>query len=148
MITKLRIKLGKIIFSNFPLNSIRILGLRLCGIKVGKDVYIGSGLVITMPNRRSNCSLIIEDRVAIAPRVTIVLESNANWSKLNDLISPIQGKILIKHDSWIGTGSILLPNTIIGEMAVVGAGSVVTKDVNSFSVVAGSPAVEIKKLKG
>lgn len=148
MITRFRIKIGKIIFSNFPLNSIRIFGLRLCGLTVGKEVYIGSGLVITMPNNKSNCSLIIEDRVAIAPRVTFVLESNPNWSNLNEFIKPIQGKIIIKHDSWIGTGSILLPNTTIGEMAVVGAGSVVTKDVNAFSVVAGSPAVEIKKLRG
>jgi acetyltransferase-like isoleucine patch superfamily enzyme len=99
-----------------------------------------------MPNKKSNCSLIIEDRVAIAPRVTFILESNANWSKLGELIKPIQGKVMVKHDSWIGTGSIVMPNTTIGEMAVVGAGSVVTKDVNAFSIVAGNPAKEIRKL--
>jgi acetyltransferase-like isoleucine patch superfamily enzyme len=148
MITKFRIKFGKIIFTNFPLNSVRILGLRMCGIKVGQKAYIGSGLVITMPNKKSACSLTIEDRVAIAPRVTLILESNANWSKINSLITPIQGKIVIKKDSWIGAGSIILPNITIGEMSVVGAGSVVTKDVLAYSIVAGVPAVEIKKLKG
>ncbi len=148
MITKFKIKLGKIVFSNFPLNAFRILGLKMCGIKVGQKVYIGSGLIITMPNKKSNCSLEIEDRVAIAPRVTLILESSANWSKLNEFITPIQGKILVKHDSWIGAGSILLPNIIIGEMSVIGAGSVVTKNVKAFTVVAGVPAVEIKKLKG
>jgi acetyltransferase-like isoleucine patch superfamily enzyme len=146
MIAKIKIKIGKIIFSSFPLNSIRVLGLKLCGIEVGQNVYIGSGLIVTMPNKKSNCSLIIEDRVAIAPRVTFILESNANWSKLGELIKPIQGKVMVKHDSWIGTGSIVMPNTTIGEMAVVGAGSVVTKDVNAFSIVAGNPAKEIRKL--
>jgi acetyltransferase-like isoleucine patch superfamily enzyme len=147
MFTKFKYKIGKIIFSNFPLNSIRIFGLRMCGIKVGHKVYIGPGLVITMPNAKSSCSLTIEDRVAIAPQVTFVLESNANWSKLNSIILPIQGKIIVEHDSWIGTGSIILPNITIGEMSVIGAGSVVTKDVMRYSIVAGVPAVEVKKIR-
>jgi len=146
MIAKLRIKIGKIIFSSFPLNSVRIMGLKMCGIKVGRDVYIGTGLIITMPNSKSSCSMVIEDRVAIAPRVTFVLESNANWSYLNNTIIPIQGSIFVGHDSWVGTGSIILPNTQIGEMSIIGAGSVVTKDVPSYSIVAGSPAKFIRKV--
>lgn len=146
MLTRIKIKLGKIVFSNFPLNSIRILGLRMCGIKVGQKVYIGPGLIITMPNSKSVCSLTIEDRVAIAPRVTFILESNANWSRLNSIILPVQGKIIVRHDSWIGTGSIILPNVTVGEMSVIGAGSVVTKDIMAYSIVAGVPAIEIKKL--
>jgi len=146
MLTRYWIRIGKIIYSNFPVNSVRIFGLKMCGIKVGKNVYVGQDLIITMPNRHSYCSLIIEDRVAIAPRVTFVLESNANWSKLNNIIPTIQGKIVIKHDAWIGTGAIVLPNIIIGAMSVIGAGSIVTKDVDDYSVVAGVPAREIKKL--
>ena len=47
---------------------------------------------------------------------------------------------------WIGAGAIICPNVKIGDNVVVGAGSVVVKDVESNSVVAGCPAKEIRKL--
>jgi acetyltransferase-like isoleucine patch superfamily enzyme len=47
----------------------------------------------------------------------------------------------------IGAGVIILPNITIGEFAVVGAGAVVTKDVPSYTVVAGVPAKPIKKIE-
>ena len=46
---------------------------------------------------------------------------------------------------WIATGAILLPGVTIGEGAVVASGAVVTKDVPSWTVVAGNPAKYIKK---
>src|SRR5438067_757519 len=88
--TKIKRKIARNLASSFPLNSVRIYGLRLCGFKIGKQVYIGPGLTLTMPNAASQCYLEIRDRVAIAPRVTLVLSSDANWSKLNDLIPPIE----------------------------------------------------------
>jgi len=57
-----------------------------------------------------------------------------------------EGKILIQDDAWIGAGAIILPNVTIGRGVVVGAGAVVTKDVPPYTVVAGVPAKEIKKL--
>jgi len=57
-----------------------------------------------------------------------------------------EGKIIIQDDAWIGAGAIILPNVTIGKGAVVGAGAVVTKDVPPYTVVAGVPAKEIKKL--
>lgn len=57
-----------------------------------------------------------------------------------------RSSIIIESDAWLGAGSIILPGcTRIGFGAVVGAGSVVTRDVEDFSVVAGSPAREISK---
>ena len=47
--------------------------------------------------------------------------------------------------AWIATDSIILPGVTIGEGAVVGAGSVVTRDVERFTVVAGNPAVVIRR---
>ncbi|MBZ4646302.1 MAG: galactoside-O-acetyltransferase, partial [Clostridia bacterium] len=46
-------------------------------------------------------------------------------------------------DAWIGAGAIIMPDVHIGEGSVVGAGSVVTKDVGPFTIVAGVPARKI-----
>jgi len=56
-----------------------------------------------------------------------------------------KGPIVIGNDVWIGYRAIILSGVTIGDGAVVGAGSVVTKDVPPYTVVAGNPAREIKK---
>ena len=53
--------------------------------------------------------------------------------------------ITIKDNVWVATGAIVLPGVTIGEGAVVAAGSVVTKDVEPWTVVGGNPAKFIKK---
>lgn len=143
---RLTAKLGKFLARFFPLNSVRVWGLRMCGYKVGKNVYIGPDLIVASILGSKDCMLEIGDRVAIGPRATIVLSSDANWSKLTDIVYPIRDKVTIKNDAWVGTGAIILPGVKIGEMSIVGAGAVVTKDVEPFTVVAGVPAKIIKKI--
>ena len=53
--------------------------------------------------------------------------------------------IVIEDYVWIATGAMILPGVTVGEGAVVAAGSVVTKDVPPWTVVAGNPAREVKK---
>ena len=60
-----------------------------------------------------------------------------HWRKLQ--------RVTIGHDVWIGHGAIILPGLTVGNGAVVAAGSVVTKDVGPYSIVAGNPAKEIRK---
>jgi maltose O-acetyltransferase len=48
--------------------------------------------------------------------------------------------IVIEDDVWIGARAILLPGIRIGRGAIIGAGAVITKDVESFAIVAGNPA--------
>lgn len=64
-----------------------------------------------------------------------------NWDSVNK--KPIK----ICDDAWIGMNSIILKGVTIGQGAVVGAGSVVTKDVEPWTVVGGNPAKIIKRLK-
>ena len=64
-----------------------------------------------------------------------------DWSVVNS--KPIK----ICDDAWIGMNVIILKGVTIGEGAVVGAGSVVTKDVPAWTVVAGNPAKVVKELK-
>ena len=54
--------------------------------------------------------------------------------------------ILIKKGAWIGAGATILPGVSIGKYAIVGAASVVSKDVNDYEVVVGNPARVIRVL--
>lgn len=54
------------------------------------------------------------------------------------------GKIVVKDDVWVGTGATILNGVTIGQGAIVGARSVVTKDIPPYSIVAGNPAKVIK----
>ena len=56
-------------------------------------------------------------------------------------------KVIIKDDVWIGSNVIILPGVTIESGAIIGAGSVVTKDVLKNTIVAGNPAKVIKERK-
>ncbi|MDI6654034.1 glycosyltransferase 61 family protein [Gluconobacter japonicus] len=56
-----------------------------------------------------------------------------------------KGKVIIGHDVWIGSNSCILPGIQIGNGAVIGANSVVTRNVGDFEIVAGNPAQLIKR---
>lgn len=142
----LRKKIYKLVAKYFPWNRVRIWALRRAGYSVGKEVYIGEELHITESFEHGQSKLHIGDRVAIAQRVLIVLDSAPTWSRLRDEIETIEGTVRIEADAWIGAGAILLPNVTIGEQAIVGAGSVVTEDVPPRTVVIGNPARILRKL--
>lgn len=54
--------------------------------------------------------------------------------------------VLIKESAWIGAGATILPGVCIGKHAVIGAASVVTKDVPDYAVAVGNPARVIRML--
>lgn len=114
--------------------------LRACGHRIGRDVYVGEELLVIEELSDFSEKLVVGDRVAIAPRVTLVTSSDANFSRLMERIQPIRGRIVIEDDAWIGTGVIILPNVTIGRRAIVAAGAVVTRDVPDDAVVMGVPA--------
>lgn len=117
-------------------------------MKVGSDCYIGPKITITPFGGylKKNKLLVIGDRVAISPNVTFLCSMHPEESK----ISKIYGKtseIKVSDDAWIGAGAIILGGVKIGKCSVVGAGAVVTKDIPPYTVVAGVPAITIKKIK-
>lgn len=146
-ILRFKCKVGKHLAKVFPLNRVRKFGLKLCGFKIGSKVYIGPDLLVASILGDKRCNLDIQDRVAIGPRVTLILSSDANWSKLMLKFNSIRGSIVLEKDCWIGAGAIILPDIIIGEGAIVGAGAIVTKNVDPFTVVAGNPAKKIKDIE-
>lgn len=56
-----------------------------------------------------------------------------------------RGKVRIGHDVWLGHGAIVLPDVVIGNGAIIGAGTIVTRDVPEYSIVAGNPGKILKQ---
>lgn len=122
---------------------------RVCGYQIGKNTRMGEDVLFWAWHHLDTDKIRVEDDVSIGPRVILIVRTHSiqqieNYGKVTH---SIPGKITIGKGAWIGAGSIILPNVSIGERAVVGAGSVVTKDVPPYTVVAGVPAREIKKIK-
>ena len=117
------------------------------GVLVGKfsDIKIGSNVAINENSRLRNVD--IGNYVLIAPEVYI-LHSGHGYS-MKDVPMYDQGethyaKTIIEDDVWIGARSLILPGRKIGRGSIVAAGSVVTKDVEPYSIVGGNPAKVIK----
>ncbi|MHB8770849.1 MAG: acyltransferase [Syntrophales bacterium] len=93
---------------------------------------------------------IIGDRVSVGPGTVLLsaVYSHAKGLKMVDGLpdgsaNALYGKLVIGNDVYIGANCSLMPNITIGEGAVVGAGSFVNKDVEPWTIVAGSPARKI-----
>jgi maltose O-acetyltransferase len=110
----------------------------------GRFLRIGTGSGIGRGSRVYGAT--IGEGVLIAPNV-LFLKDKHNFSDLDRPIG-IQGSSnaippIIEDWAWIGERAIILPGRRIGRGAIVGAGSVVTKDVAPFEIVAGNPARRI-----
>jgi acetyltransferase-like isoleucine patch superfamily enzyme len=119
---------------------------RLRGVKIGKHVYLGPE--VNLDDLYPGL-ITIEDYVSVGMRTMIFAHSNPRCSTyLKTKHFPKEVKpVTIKKGAWIAPGSIILSGITIGENSVVGAGSVVMKNVESNTVVIGSPAKVLKKLE-
>ena len=115
-----------------PLN-----GAALDKVKIGNNVFINSNLLAM-----ARGGITIEDDVQIAGNVSLLTNNHDPYDRM---ILPCK-PILIKKGAWIGANVVVLRGISIGKHAIVGAGSVVTKDVPDYAVVAGNPAKVIKML--
>lgn len=119
-------------------------GVWICtgqNLQIGNDVDLALDVLIT-----TDGGVRIGDRTLIGYR-TQILSTNHNIPKQGELIfnaGHSYKPVCIKNDVWIGANCLILPGVTIGEGAVVGGGSVVTKDVPPNSVVAGVPAKVIR----
>jgi len=97
------------------------------GVMIEDNVFIGHGVMFTNDSY---------------PRATTgdgSLQTEADWKV---------EKTVVRRGASIGTGTTILPNVSIGENAIVGAGSVITRDVPANAVVAGNPARVLRYLQG
>jgi maltose O-acetyltransferase len=111
-------------------------------LQIGNNVSINRGCII-----HAGGNVVISDNVLIGPGV-VVYSQNHNYNQKDKNIN-LQGynvaQVNIEENVWVGARSIILPGVSIGANSIVGAGSVVTKDVEMNTVVAGNPAKIIKK---
>lgn len=116
------------------------------------NISIGDYVVIrpsTMLFATKDATIEIEDNVLIGSGVHIYVSNHLFSNPEVDIIHQghTPGKsVTLKKGCWVGANSILLPGVTIGENAVVGAGSIVTKDVPPRSVAVGNPAKVIKQI--
>lgn len=130
------------IASSFPIPSWRVKLHKMRGIIIGNNVYIGYDVIFD----RIHPELItIEDYAEIGDRCIISTHSRGSLL-LRDSYARESKAVIIKKGAWIAPACIILQGITIGEQAVVGTGSVVTKDIPSLSVSVGVPAKVIKVL--
>ena len=113
-------------------------------ILIGAHVIVRPGSVIEADEF---AKVVIEDNVMLGPNVYFYV--NDHKFERRDIPLIDQGylpseDIIVKNGAWIGANSTILCGVTIGVNAVIGAGSVVTKDVPDFAIVAGVPAKVIK----
>jgi maltose O-acetyltransferase len=118
-------------------------------VEFSDDIYISNNCWIITPDNNQS-KITIGNYVMIAQNVMII---GGNHSTLRTDIPMMlqgegkQGSIVIEDDVWIGAGAIILTGVKIGQGSVIGAGSVVTKDIPEYSIAVGNPAKVVKSRK-
>lgn len=122
--------------------------LRLLGAKVGNNCFIGDYVRVDLNHSKL---ITIEDGVHIAGDVRLLCHKKDLQNYFQDKVYGMQpyiyGKIHLCKNCAIGTGSLVMPGVTVGEGAIVGAGSVVTKDIPAWTIAIGSPAKVVRKIE-
>ncbi len=117
-------------------------------VMLGENVFIGKGAFFSSAK---GAEILVGDNVMFGPNVTIlcgdheISEIGVTMNNSKNDAEKNSHPVSISDDVWIGANVTLLKGVTIGEGAVVAAGSVVVKDVPDYTVVAGVPAVFLKK---
>lgn len=130
-------KVGKQVFIEPPFN---------CdygyNIEVGENFYANVNLVIL-----DGAKVTIGDNAFIAPNVGIYTAGHPLDAERRNQGLEYAYPIRIGNNVWIGAHSVILPGVTIGDHVVIGAGSVVTKDIPSYSLAVGNPCRVIRSLE-
>jgi galactoside O-acetyltransferase len=132
-------------------------------IKLGNDVRIHRNTLVNPGIGK----IVLHERVVVGPYSTLIGDGDIEIAKnsllanmvqlitanhvFDDPLTPIRnqgvtiGRIEIGEDVWIGAHTLVLPGVEIGNRSVIGAGSIVTKDIPPYSVAVGAPARVIKR---
>lgn len=143
------------VLPHIPFWKIRKNYLKLIGVRIGKDSFIMKRCYFMSPwllhignhsHINRECTLDARGGISIGNNVSVshgvkLITGSHNIQDCN--FSVIYDKITIKDYAWLGAGCIILKGITIGKGAVVAAGSVVTKNVEDYTIVGGTPAKKI-----
>ncbi|HEX9027300.1 MAG TPA: maltose acetyltransferase domain-containing protein [Clostridium sp.] len=110
-------------------------------VHIGNDFYANFNLVLV-----DDIDIYIGDNVMIAPNVTITPTGHPVDPDIRKPGTQFSIPITIGDDVWIGANSVILPGVTIGKNSVIGAGSVVTKDIPENVVAVGNPCRVLRRI--
>ncbi|HXS55469.1 MAG TPA: acyltransferase [Hanamia sp.] len=113
-----------------------------CQVFIENDVLIGNNVTIK-PGVQIWDGVTLEDNVFIGPNVTFTNDLKPRSKQYPEIFL----RTLVKTGASIGANATILPGITIGENAIIGAGSVVIKDIPANTTWVGNPARQIKKNK-
>lgn len=112
-----------------------------CHTHLGDNVYANFNLTLV-----DDTHIYIGDHVMIGPNVTIATAGHPIDPELRRDIAQFNIPVQIGNNVWIGANSVVLPGVTIGENSVIGAGSVVTKDIPANVVAVGNPCRVLREI--
>lgn len=108
---------------------------------LGKNVYANFNLTLV-----DDTHIYIGDHVMIGPNVTLATAGHPVDPEYRRKVAQFNIPIHIENNVWIGANSVVLPGITIGENSVIGAGSVVTKDIPANVVAVGNPCKVLRPI--
>lgn len=115
-------------------------------INYGKGLTLGRGSFVNFScTFLSLGGIIIEDGVFIGPHCVLATEYHPEKPEIRH--SLLSAPILIKRNAWIGANVTIVAGVTVGENAIIGAGSVVTKDIPDNTIAIGSPARVLREIQ-
>lgn len=112
-----------------------------CNTHLGKNVYANFNLTLV-----DDTHVYIGDSVMIGPNVTITAAGHPIDPDLRRQVMQYNFPVRIEENVWIGAGAILLPGVTVGKNSVIGAGSVVTRDIPPNVVALGTPCRVLRQI--
>ena len=110
-------------------------------VHFGRNVYANFGLTMV-----DDTHIYVGDYTMIGPHVTLATAGHPILPELREKIYQYNAPIHIGRNCWLGAGVVVLPGITIGDNSVIGAGSIVTKDIPANVVAYGNPCKVVRKI--
>lgn len=110
-------------------------------VHFGKNVYANFGLTMV-----DDTHIYVGDAVMFGPNVVVATAGHPILPELREKAYQYNFPVKIERNCWIGAGAVIVPGVTIGENTVIGAGSVVTKDIPANVVAVGNPCRVLREI--
>lgn len=110
-------------------------------VHLGEYFYANFNMVIV-----DDMDVYIGDRVMVGPNVTICTTGHPVYPQYREMVAHYSLPIHIGNNVWIGANSVILPGVTVGDNTVIGAGSIVTRDIPANVVAVGNPCRVMREI--